>query len=37
VWRIDGAQLLAAVNGAPAMSARLLEGIATRLSTQGSN
>jgi CRP-like cAMP-binding protein len=25
VWRIDGAQLLAAVNGAPAMSARLRE------------
>ncbi len=37
VWRIEGAQLLAAVNGAPAMSARLLEGIATRLATQGSN
>jgi MFS family permease len=36
VWRIDGAQLLAAVNGAPALSAGLLEGIATRLATQGS-
>jgi CRP-like cAMP-binding protein len=37
VWRIDGTQLLAAVNGAPALSARLLEGIATRLASQGSN
>jgi CRP-like cAMP-binding protein len=36
VWRIDGAQLLAAVNGAPALSAGLLEGIATRLATQRS-
>jgi len=36
VWRIDGAELLAAVNGAPAVSARLLEGITTRLATQGS-
>jgi CRP-like cAMP-binding protein len=35
VWRIDGAQLLAAVNGAPALSARLLEGMTTRLATQG--
>jgi hypothetical protein len=37
VWRIDGAELLAAVNGAPAVSARLLEGVATRLATQKSN
>jgi MFS family permease len=37
VWRIDGAQLLAAVNGAPALSARLVEGVSTRLATQGSD